>query len=47
MLDVRFGMMRWDYDRTPGNLGTDLVSTFGLPVVPYGQISERSDGVPA
>ena len=46
VLDVRFGMMRWDYDRTPGNLGTDLVSTFGLPVVPYGQIPERSDGVP-
>jgi hypothetical protein len=46
VLDVRFGWMRWDYDRTPGNLGTDPVSTFGLPVVPYGQISERSDGVP-
>ena len=47
VLDVRFGMMRWDYDRTPGNLGTDPVATFGLPVVPYGQIPERSDGVPA
>jgi len=47
VLDVRFGFMRWDYDRTPGNIGTDIVSTFGLPVVPYGQISERSDGVPA
>ncbi len=47
VLDVRFGWMRWDYDRTPGNLGTNIVSTFGLPVVPYGQISERSDGVPA
>ena len=46
VLDVRFGMMRWDYDRTPGNLGTDPVSTFGLPVMPYGQIPERSDGVP-
>ena len=46
VLDVRFGMMRWDYDRTPGNLGTDPVATFGLPVVPYGQIPERSDGVP-
>src|SRR5688572_830665 len=46
VLDVRFGLMRWDYDRTPGNLGTDPVSTFGLPVVPYGQIPERSDGVP-
>ena len=31
VLDVRFGLMRWDYDRTPGNLGTDPVSTFGLP----------------
>ncbi len=47
VLDVRFGVMRWDYDRTPGNLGTNIVSTFGLPVLPYGQISERSDGVPA
>ena len=47
VLDVRFGVMRWDYDRTPGNLGTDPVATFGLPVVPYGQIPERSDGVPA
>ena len=46
VLDVRFGWMRWDYDRTPGNLGTNIVSTFGLPVTPYGQISERSDGVP-
>ena len=46
VLDVRFGLMRWDYDRTPGNLGTDPVSTFGLPMVPYGQIPERSDGVP-
>jgi len=45
VLDVRFGMLHWDYDRTPGNLGTDLVSTFGFPVVPYGQISERS-GIP-
>ena len=31
MLDVRFGFLRWDYDRTPGNLGTNLVQTFGLP----------------
>jgi hypothetical protein len=46
VVDVRFGLMRWDYDRTPGNLGTDIVKTFGLPVMPYGQISERSDGVP-
>ncbi len=42
VLDVRFGLIRWDYDRTPGNLGTDLVSTFGLPKTPYGEISERS-----
>jgi hypothetical protein len=42
VLDVRFGLTRWDYDRTPGNLGTDLVSTFGLPKTPYGEISERS-----
>ena len=45
VLDVRFGLIRWDYDRTPGNLGTDLVSTFGLPKTPYGEISERS-GIP-
>ena len=45
VLDVRFGLIRWDYDRTPGNLGTDLVSTFGLPTTPYGEISERS-GIP-
>ena len=45
VLDVRFGMLHWDYDRTPGNLGTNLVSTFGFPTVPYGQISERS-GIP-
>ena len=31
VLDVRFGLLRWDYDRTPGNLGTNLESTFGLP----------------
>ena len=45
LLDARFGLIRWDYDRTPGNLGTDLVSTFGLPKTPYGEISERS-GIP-
>ena len=45
VMDVRFGMLRWDYDRTPGNLGVNLVSTFGFPTVPYGQISERS-GIP-
>ena len=45
VVDVRFGFLRWDYDRTPGNMGTDLVSTFGFPTVPYGQISQRS-GIP-
>ena len=45
VLDVRFGFLRWDYDRTPGNLGINLTQTFGLPTTPYGQISERS-GIP-
>ena len=45
VLDVRFGFLRWDYDRTPGNLGIDLPETFGLPTTPYGEISERS-GIP-
>ncbi len=45
VLDVRFGFLRWDYDRVPGNIGTNLTSTLGLPTVPYGQISERS-GIP-
>jgi hypothetical protein len=45
VVDVRFGMLRWDYDRTPGNLGTPLTSTFGLPQTPYGEISQRS-GIP-
>src|SRR5918994_997012 len=45
VLDVRFGFLRWDYDRVPGNIGINLVQTFGLPTVPYGQISERS-GIP-
>jgi outer membrane receptor protein involved in Fe transport len=45
VFDFRFGFLRWDYDRTPGNLGIGLTSTFGLPNVPYGQISERS-GIP-
>src|SRR5688572_16685684 len=45
VLDVRFGFLRWDYDRVPGNIGINLTSTFGLPTVPYGQISERS-GIP-
>jgi hypothetical protein len=45
VFDVRFGFLHWDYDRTPGNLGINLGQTFGLPTVPYGQISERS-GIP-
>jgi hypothetical protein len=45
VLDVRFGYLHWDYDRTPGNLGINLTQSFGLPTVPYGQISERS-GIP-
>jgi hypothetical protein len=45
VLDVRFGFLRWDYDRTPGNLGINLVQTFGLPKTPYGEISDRS-GIP-
>ncbi len=46
VLDLRFGFLRWDYDRTPGNLGIDLVGTFGLPQTPYGEISTRSDSIP-
>jgi Carboxypeptidase regulatory-like domain len=45
VLDVRFGFLHWDYDRIPGNLGIDLMQTFGLPKTPYGEISERS-GIP-
>src|SRR6185503_10111433 len=45
VMDVRFGFLRWDYDRTPGNIGIDLMQTFGLPKTPYGEISERS-GIP-
>ena len=45
VLDVRFGYLHWAYDRTPGNLGINLVQTFGLPKTPYGEISERS-GIP-
>jgi len=45
VMDVRFGFLRWDYDRTPGNLGINLTQTFGLPTTPYGEISERS-GIP-
>ena len=45
VFDMRFGFLRWDYDREPGNLGVNLTQTFGLPTTPYGQISERS-GIP-
>jgi hypothetical protein len=45
VLDMRFGYLHWDYDRIPGNLGTNLVQTLGLPKTPYGEISERS-GIP-
>ena len=45
VLDMRFGYLHWDYDRTPGNLGINLVQSFGLPKTPYGEISERS-GIP-
>ena len=45
VLDVRFGYLHWDYDRTPGNLGVNLTQTLGLPKTPYGEISERS-GIP-
>ncbi|MGD9904195.1 MAG: TonB-dependent receptor, partial [Vicinamibacterales bacterium] len=42
VFDVRFGFLRWDYDREPGNLGINLTGTFGLPQTPYGEISQRS-----
>jgi outer membrane receptor protein involved in Fe transport len=45
VMDVRFGFLRWDYDRIPGNMGINLTQTFGLPRTPYGEISERS-GIP-
>jgi hypothetical protein len=45
VFDARFGFLRWDYDREPGNLGTNLTQTFGFPQTPYGEISERS-GIP-
>ena len=35
VLDVRFGYLHWDYDRTPGNLGINLTQTFLLPETPY------------
>ena len=43
--DARFGFLRWDYDREPGNLGINLTQTFGFPQTPYGEISSRS-GIP-
>lgn len=45
LFDMRFGYLQWDYDRTPGNLGTNLLSTFGLPQTPYGELSARSGGL--
>jgi hypothetical protein len=42
VFDVRFGFLRWDYDREPGNLGINLTQTFGFPQTPYGEISQRS-----
>ncbi|MBO0799767.1 MAG: TonB-dependent receptor, partial [Blastocatellia bacterium] len=38
ILDVRVGFMRWHYDRTPGNLGIGLGSTFGFPAY-YDQLA--------
>jgi hypothetical protein len=43
ILDVRAGFMRWYYNRTPGNLGIDLVDQFGFPSY-YNQL-EAIDGV--
>ena len=43
ILDVRLGFMRWFYQRTPGNLGIPISSTFGLPAY-YDQIPAK-DGV--
>ena len=45
VFDARFGFLRWDYDREPGNLGINLTQTFGFPQTPYGEISSRS-GIP-
>ena len=45
VLDARFGFLRWDYDREPGNLGINLTQQFGFAQTPYGEISERS-GIP-
>jgi outer membrane receptor protein involved in Fe transport len=42
VFDARFGFLRWDYDREPGNLGINLTQQFGFAQTPYGQISERS-----
>ena len=45
VFDARFGFLRWDYDREPGNLGINLTQQFGFAQTPYGEISERS-GIP-
>ena len=45
VLDARFGFLRWDYDREPGNLGINLTQQFGFAQTPYGEISQRS-GIP-
>ena len=42
VLDVRLGYMRWNYQRTPGNLGIDIPANFGLPAV-YGQLNALND----
>jgi hypothetical protein len=34
VLDVRFGFMRWFYDRTPGHAGIDIPAPFGWPQSP-------------
>ena len=31
VLDVRFGFLRWDYDRVPGNIGINLTSDVRAP----------------
>ena len=45
VFDARFGFLRWDYDREPGNLGINLTQQFGFAQTPYGEISQRS-GIP-
>ena len=37
VFDARFGFLRWDYDREPGNLGINLTQTFGFAQTPYGR----------